>query len=227
MEITASTTTRDILGLALLAALSERSSTRTEAVAAVRALCLPWLTPTREVVAGLLSEYCKAGFVCATARCARDADSLAGALLEITPDGERELQRLVLYRTGQPAHPLVILCESLRLSVADRLGPSARGEILRGQIRARRRCLAMQQRRLARAATDHPALVHTLRHQIACAQAEIDALTGIARKEEDERPVLVHSHCRKTARAQAELDAFAGEPGDDAGNAIPFLPFST
>ena len=115
MEIAASTTTRDILGLALLAALSERPSTRTEAVDAVRALCLPWLTPTREAVAGLLFEYCEAGFLRATNRCTRDAGSLAGALLEITSEGERELQRLVLYRTGQPAHPLVILCETGRL----------------------------------------------------------------------------------------------------------------
>lgn len=227
MEIAASTTTRDILGLALLAALSERSSTRTEAVDAVRAICLPWLTPTREVVAGLLSEYCEAGFVQATIRRARDAGSSAGALLEVTLEGEHELQCLVLHRTGQPAHPLVILCESLRLSVADRLGPSARGEILRGQIRARRRCLAMQHRRLAKATTDNPTLVHTLRHQLACAQAEFDALAGVSRKEADERPVLVHSHCRQIARAQAELDALVGEPGDDEGDAIPFLPFST
>ena len=48
MEIATSTTTRDILGLALLAALSERSSTRTEAVDAVRALWLPWLTPSAD-----------------------------------------------------------------------------------------------------------------------------------------------------------------------------------
>ena len=227
MGIASSTTTRDILGLALLAALSERSSARTEAVDAVRALCLPWLTPTREVVAGLLSEYCEAGFLRATTRCVRDAGWSAAALLEVTPEGERELQRLVLYRTGQPAHPLVILCESLRLSVADRLGPRARGEVLRGQIRARRRCLAMQHRRLARAGTDNPTLVHTLRHQLACAQAEFDALAGVSGKEADERPVLVHSHCRQIARAQAELDALSGEPGDDEGDAIPFLPFST
>ena len=227
MEIAALTTTRDILGLALLAVLSERSSTRTEAVHAVRALCLPWLIPTREVVAGLLSEYCEAGFLRATTRCARDARSSAAALLEVTPQGERELQRLVLYRTGQPAHPLVILCESLRLSVADRLDPSARGEVLRGQIRARRRCLAMQHSRLAKAGTDNRTLVHTLRHQLACAQAEFDALAGVSRKETDERPALVHSHCRQIARAQAELDALGGESEDDEGDRITFLPFST
>ena len=201
MEIAASTTTRDILGLALLAALSERSSTRTEAVDAVRALCLPWLTPTRDVVAGLLSEYCEAGFLRATTRWDRDPGSLAVAPLEVTPQGERELQRLVLYRTGQPAHPLVILCESLRLSVADRLDPSARDEVLRGQIRVRRRCLVMQHRRLAKAGTDNPTLAHTLRHQLACAQAELDALAGVSRKKADVRPALVHSHCRQIARA--------------------------
>ena len=227
MEIAASTTTRDILGLALLAALSERSSTRTEAVDAVRALCLPWLTPTREVVAGLLSEYREAGFLRATTRCARDTGSLAVAPLEVTPQGERELQRLVLYRTGQPAHPLVILCESLRLSVADRLDPSARGKVLRAQIRARRRCLAMQHRRLAEVGTDNATLVHTLRHQLACAQAEFDALADVSRKEADERPALVHSHCRQIARAQAELDALGGESADDERGGIPFLPFST
>ena len=227
MEIAASTTTREILGLALLAALSERPSTRTEAVDSVRALCLPWLTPTREVVAGLLFEYCEAGFLRATNRCTRDAGSLAGALLEITSEGERELQRLVLYRTGQPAHPLVILCESLRLSVADRLDPPARGEVLRGQIRARRRCLAMQHRRLVKAGTDSPVLVHTLRHQLACAQAEFDALAGVSRIETGESSAPVHSHCRQIARAQAELDALGGESREDEVDAIPFLPFST
>lgn len=58
MESVTSTTTRDILGLAVFAVLFERPSNRSETVDAARGLCLPWLTPTREVVAVLLSEYC-------------------------------------------------------------------------------------------------------------------------------------------------------------------------
>ena len=190
----APTTTRDILGLALLAVLSEKPLGGTEAVDAVRALCLPWLTPTREVVAGLIFEYRKAGFLDADDQRHRGLCLPGGALLEVTPDGERELRRLVLYRTGQPAHPLVILCESLRLTVANRFDPPTRDQILRGQIRARRRCLAMQRRRLVRAATENPALAHTLRHQIACAQAEIDALTGGSPEDEgDVMPFLPFS----------------------------------
>ena len=53
MESVTTTTTRDILGLAVLAVLFERPSIRSEAVDSVRGLCLPWLTPTREVVAVL------------------------------------------------------------------------------------------------------------------------------------------------------------------------------
>lgn len=227
MEITTSTTTRDILGLASLATLSERPSSRSEAVDAVRALCLPWLMPTREVVAGLLSEYCKAGFLRTTNRRTRGAGPLSSGVLEVTSDGERELRRLVLYRTEQPSHLLVILCESLRLSVAKRLDPPARREVLRGQIRARRRCLAMQRRRLVQEGTDNPTLVHTLRHQLACAQAELDVLAGVTRTETGDGPALVHSHCRQIARAQAELDALAGESRDEEGDGIPFLPFAT
>lgn len=227
MEIAASTTTHDIIGLALLAAVSERPSTRTEAVDAVRALCLPWLTPTCEVVAGLFSEYCGAGFLRPTTRCAGDPGSWVDVPLEVTPEGELELQRLVLNPAGQPSHSLVILCESLRLSVADRLDPSARGEIIRGQIRARRRCLAMQHRRLIKAGTENPTLAQTLRHQIACAQAEFDVLAGASRKNAGESPALVHSHCRQIALAQAELDVLTGESRVEEGDAIPFLPFST
>ena len=87
METAASTTTRDILGLALLAVLSARPSSRTEAVEAVRGLCLPWLTPTREVLAGLIYEYCETGLVCAARGFRGDARPLDGALLEMTPDG--------------------------------------------------------------------------------------------------------------------------------------------
>ena len=42
------TTTRDILGLALLPSLSEKPSDRARAVDAVRAPCLPRLAPTRK-----------------------------------------------------------------------------------------------------------------------------------------------------------------------------------
>ena len=185
------------------------------------------LTPTREVVAGLLSEYCEAGFLCAARELVRDVRPPDGALLEITPDGERELRRLVLHRTGQPVHPLVILCESLRLSVANRLDPPARGEVLRGQIRARRRCLAMQQRRLVKAGPGNPMLTDALRHQIACAQAEFDALTRASRADPGESSTLVHSHCRQIARTQAELDALGGGPREDECGAMPFVPFST
>ena len=227
MGIASSTTTRDILGLALLAALSERSSARTEAVDAVRALCLPWLTPTREVVAGLLSEYCEAGFLCAARELVRDVRPPDGALLEMTPDGKRELRRLVLHRTGQPAHPLVILCESLRLSVVNRLDLPAQGEVLRGQIRARRRCLAMQQSRLVKAGPGSPMLADALRYQIACAQAEFDALARASRTDSEESSALVHSHCHQIARAQAELDALGGEPREDERDAVPLVSFPT
>lgn len=191
METAASTTTHDILGLALLAVLSARPSSRWEAVDAVRGLCLPWLTPTREVVVGLICEYCETGLVGAARGFRRDARPLDGAPLEMTPDGKHELRRLVLYRTGQPPHPLAVLCESLRLSVADRLDPPARDEVFRAQIRARRRCLAMQQRRLVKAGPDNPMLAHTLRHQIACAQAELDALGGEPREDERDAVPLV------------------------------------
>ena len=227
MKTAASTTTRDILGLALLAALSARPSNRSEAVDAVRGLCLPWLTPTREVVGGLISEYFEAGLLCAARELGRDGRPLDGALLEMTLDGERELRRLVLYRTGQPAHQLVILCESLRLSVANRLDPPARDEVLRGQIRARRRCLAMQQRRLVKAGPENPMLALTLRHQIACAQAEFDALAHASRTDSGDSSVLVHSHCQQIARAQAELDALGGESREDGHAAVPLAPFST
>ena len=58
-------TTCDILGFALLAVLSERPRSRTAAVETVRALCLPWLTPIREVVGGLVSDYCAARYLAA------------------------------------------------------------------------------------------------------------------------------------------------------------------
>lgn len=227
MAAATSTTTRDILGLALLAALSERPLNWTGAVDAVRRLCLPWLTPTRDVVAGLLTDYCEAGYLRTMNRRVRDSGRLCCSVLEVTSDGERELRRLVLYRTGQPAHPLAILCESLRLSVADRLDPPVRGEVIRGQIRARRRCLAMQHRCLVNAGTENPTLARTLRHQIACAQAEFDALAGASRNDAGESPALVHSHCRQIARAQAELDALTGESPEEEGDGLPFLPFST
>ena len=227
METTVSTTTREILGLALLAALSARPSSRSEAVDAVRRLCLPWLTPTREVVAGLICEYREAGLVCAARGLRREARPLDGALLEMTPDGEHELRRLVLYRTGRPPHPLAVLCESLRLSVADRLDPPVRDEVFRGQIRARRLCLAMQQRRLVKAGPENPVLAHTLRHQMACAQAEFDALARASRTDSGESSVLVHSQCHQIARAQAELDALGGEPREDERDAVSLVPFPT
>ena len=71
MESATATTTRDILGLALLAALFEKATSRSAAVDAVRGLCLPWLTPTREVVA------VRYRIACAQA----ELDVLAGASL--------------------------------------------------------------------------------------------------------------------------------------------------
>lgn len=227
METANSTTTRDILGLGLLAALSERPLNRTEAVDAVRRLCLPWLTPTIDVVTGLLTDYCEAGYLRATDRRIREPARMCSGLLEVTSDGERELRRLVLHRTGPPAHPLAILCESLRLSVIDRLDPPARGELIRGQIRARHRCLAMQHRRLIQAGTENATLARTLRHQIACAQAELDAFACASRNDAGGSAARVHSHCRQIARTQAELDALTGESREEDGDAIPFLPFST
>lgn len=227
MESVTSTTTRDILGLAVLAVLFERPSNRSEAVDAARGLCLPWLTPTREVVAVLLSEYCDAGYVRAANRFLPDTRPSGDIQLEITLDGERELRRLVLNRTGRPAHHLVILCESLRLSVVNRLDPSAQREVLRGQIRSRRRCLAMQRRRLTRAGNENPILAHSLRHQIACAQAELDALAGASPTEPAEISAFVHSYCHQIARAQAELDALAGESREDERDTMAFPPLST
>ena len=143
MNINAATTTRDILGLAVLAVLHEKPSSRAETVDTVRALCMPWLTPSRDVLAGLVTEYCNLRFLHVDGnpqcRAARDPDD---GCIEITEDGERELRRLAVYRTRQPAHSLVVLCESLRLSVAHRLDPETHEEILRGQICARRQCLA-------------------------------------------------------------------------------------
>ena len=221
------TTTRDILGLALLAALSEKPSGRAEAVNAVRGLCLPWLTPTREVLAELISNYCEAGYLCAENQRVRDACPPSSVRLEVTAAGEDALRRLALYRTGQPAHPLVILCESLRLSVANRLDPPARDEILRGQFRARRRCLAMQQRRLINAGTENPTLAHLLRHQIACARAELDAFACAAYMDAGETPSLSHACCHRLEHAQAEPDALMSESPVDEGVAASLLPFST
>lgn len=56
-------TTHDVLGLALLAALSERPRSRAAAVETVRTLCLPWLTLIREAVGGLVSDYCAARYL--------------------------------------------------------------------------------------------------------------------------------------------------------------------
>ena len=228
METTASTTTRDILGLALLAVLSERPSRRSEAVEAVRGVCLPWLTPTCEVVDGLISEYCAARWLHAAHEPDRDSHLLHDTWLEVTADGERELRHLVLHRTGQPAHPLVSLCESLRLSVAERLDPPARDEVLRAHIQARRRCLAMQQRRFVKAGPDNPALAHTLDHQIACAQAEFDALAHASRADSGQNTVLAPSHRHPIARApQAESDAPGGEPRENERDTVPLVSCPT
>ena len=227
MESATSTTTRDILGLALLAALFEKPASRAAAVDAARGLCLPWLTPTREVLVLLLSEYCEAGYLHARHHLARDAGRPGNALLEVTPEGESELRCLVLHRTAQPAHHLVILCESLRLSVAERLDPPAREEVLRGHIHARRRCLAMQHRRLVTAGTESATLAHTLRYQIACARAEFAVLAGASRTDAGANPVLARMHRHPVVRAQAELDALVADAHEDEGDAIPFLPFST
>ena len=58
-------TTHDVLGLALLAALSERPRSRAAAVETVRTLCLPWLTLIREAVGGLVCDYCAARYLAA------------------------------------------------------------------------------------------------------------------------------------------------------------------
>ena len=179
MAAAAPTTMRDVLGLALLCALCERPRSPAEAVEAVRRLCLPWLTPTREVVGRLVSEYRAAGYLHPRLD-PRSGD--AGARLGVTPEGERELRRLALHRTGRPAHHLAVLCESLRLAAARRLGPRACAEILDGQIRSRRHCLAVQRGRLAVEGGANPLLVHVLRHRIACAEAELDALVGARRE---------------------------------------------
>ena len=78
MNINAETTTRDILGLAVLAVLHEKPSSRAETVDTVRALCMPWLTPSRDVLAGLVTEYCNFRFLHVDGnpkcRAARDPD---------------------------------------------------------------------------------------------------------------------------------------------------------
>ena len=227
MKSVTPTTTRDILGLAVLAVLIESPSRRAGVVDAVRRLCLPWLTPTREVVTVLLSEYCEAEFVHATNQRLPNVHSSSDLLLAITAAGERELRRLALRRTEHPSHHLAMLCESLRLSIINRLDPVAQREIVRGHIDARRRCLAMQQRRLMEAGTENPTLARTLRHQIACAQAEFDALACTSRMRPERTPAPEHTHSRTIAPAQAEFDALVGEPREDEGDALPFLPFST
>ena len=219
------TTTRDILGLALLASLCEQPSDRAQAVDAVRALCLPWLTPTREVISAVLSDHCKAGHLHTRDHRARGDDRPGDQQFEITPDGERELQRLVVHRTGQPPHPLVHLWESLRFSVAHRLEPGAQDEILRRQMRARRCCITMQQRRLVAAGGENSTLAHTLRHQIACAQTEFDVIADGFRPQGGESSAP--ARCQPVARTEFEPDVPVGEGGAEQGDAIPFLPFSS
>jgi len=48
------------------------------------------------------------------------------------------------------------------------------------------------------------ALAPTLRHQIAYAQAEFDALAHASRADSEESTILVHSHRHQIARTQAE-----------------------
>lgn len=221
MEAVTPTTTHDILGLALLSALSGQPLSRTAAVETVRALCLPWLTPTREVVECIVSEYCVARYLYV------EDDPRArsnGSRLGITPGGECELRHLALHRTGRPAHHLAILCESLRLSIAHRLGSRAQAEILRAQLRARRRCLAMQHRRLAGAGSANPVLAHVLRHQLACAEAEFEALarpSGGAVSPSGGIEALMFT----IAGAQAELDAPARENRTGGREVSPPFPF--
>ena len=85
----------------------------------------------------------------------------------------------------------------------------------------------MQHRRLIRAGTENPTLARTLRHQLACAQAEFDTLTGAPLTDSDQCREHVRSHCNQLAGAQAELDTFASESREDQGDGTPFLPFST
>ena len=223
MESFTPTTTRDILGLALLSTLSGQPLSRTAAVETVRALCLPWLTPTREVVECLVSEYCVARYLYVEGEGDPRTRS-NGSRLWITPGGECELRDLALHRTGRPAHHLAILCESLRLSIAHRLDPRARAEILRAQLRARRRCLAMQHRRLAGAGSANPVLARVLRHQLACVEAEFEAIakpSGGAVSPYGGIEVLMST----IAGAQAELDAPARESRTVGRDGSPPFPF--
>ena len=200
MDTGAATTTRDVLGLAVLSVMVETPSSCIEAVESVCTLCLPWLTPTRDVVACLVTDYCMLGYLQEDGRpqprpTNRGMGCRGSECLAITEDGERELRRLALHGTGQPAHALMILCESLRLSVARRLDSQARAEILRGQIRARQRCLAVQRSRLEGAEGADTVLTRVLRHQIACAQAELDQLAGA---EESQFAAAADPGCRSS-----------------------------
>ena len=220
MKTAPPTTTRDILGLALLATLSARPSPRTEATEAVRVLCLPWLTPTRDVITALVAEYCKTGYLRPGGDPSRTRSSGPSdrSRLELTPDGQGELRHLALHRTKQPPHHLALLCESLRFSVVGLYGAHVHAEILHGQIHARRRCLLLQRRRLLGAGGGNPVLASTLRHQITCAEAELDALVGAFCRMWGARELA--------ARAEAEPGVISGVHRTDEGETAPLLPFS-
>ena len=213
MNTGAATTTRDVLGLAVLSVMVEKPSSCIEAVETVRTLCLPWLTPTRDVVTCLVTDYCMLGYLredggSQSRPTFRGMGCRGSECLAVTQDGERELRRLALYGTGQPAHALMILCESLRLSVAHRFDPQARAEILRGQMRARQRCLAVQRSRLVDTESENTIHARILRHQIACAQAELDQLAG----EEDAQVPAPADSARRRCSA-----AYLSPPLDEGG----------
>ena len=95
MEAVTPTTTRSISGLARLATLSERPLSRAAAIDSTRAFCLPWLTPTREVVEGLVSDYCAARYLAAEGDPPTDPQvegpSLAGLIQVAAPDVDAEM----------------------------------------------------------------------------------------------------------------------------------------
>ena len=159
----------DIIDFAVLGSLAERPRMPMDTIEFVRELCHPWLWPTGDVVRARLSRHLEAHLIEVTTT----------KQLHLTHTGQEAVRAYVAHGIATHSHELEVLCESLRLALADQLEPEARVHMYEALLHARDSCLANQLGRLSACRTLGKAAEASVQYGVAMAEAQRAAIGNL------------------------------------------------
>lgn len=159
----------DLIDLALLGTARVGDLSLDELCERARELCLPWLSPTCELVLGRTARLVAAGHL---AMPLRDP----GPRLQPTTSGDGLFECLMRRPLAAPTHDLRFCAENLKLAFLPGPDEPLRAAVSDDMLMARQRGMACVERQLVACGEDRPLLRTCLDRQRRLMSAELDVL---------------------------------------------------